>query len=268
MANITLLNQDYANVPDITLPKTGGGTVTFYENGGGGSTLGTKTISENGTYDATDDNLDGYSQVTVQVPAPTLQTKNKSYTPSTSAQTEAVTADNDYDGLEKVNVSVAAIQTETCSVTPSTSAQTLTPSTGKFFSQVNVSAITGMKKVVTGTFTPTQTYNSSGNRKITDTATIGFTPTKFIIEVHNISDANQTQYAILRSSYEKLGNTNFRNTTRYSNTSGSIAVSNNTGAWTTQTNYHLYFNSNNIYIRTASSYILPKDLQYDWIAIE
>ena len=34
---------------------------------GGGGTLGTKTITENGTYNAGDDNLDGYSQVTVNV---------------------------------------------------------------------------------------------------------------------------------------------------------------------------------------------------------
>ena len=41
------------------------------ESGGGGSDLGTKTISENGTYKASDDSLDGYSKVTVNVPAPT-----------------------------------------------------------------------------------------------------------------------------------------------------------------------------------------------------
>ena len=33
--------------------------------GSGGSILGTKTITQNGTYNATDDNLDGYSQVNV-----------------------------------------------------------------------------------------------------------------------------------------------------------------------------------------------------------
>lgn len=37
-------------------------------SGGGGSTLGTKSITANGTYDAADDSLDGYSQVTVSVP--------------------------------------------------------------------------------------------------------------------------------------------------------------------------------------------------------
>lgn len=37
MANITLLGASYTDVPAVTLPQTGGGTVTFYENGGGGS---------------------------------------------------------------------------------------------------------------------------------------------------------------------------------------------------------------------------------------
>ena len=37
-------------------------------SGGGGSTLVTKTITENGTYSASDDSADGYSEVTVNVP--------------------------------------------------------------------------------------------------------------------------------------------------------------------------------------------------------
>lgn len=37
MANVTLWGAVYSNVPALTVPKTGGGTVTFYENGGGGA---------------------------------------------------------------------------------------------------------------------------------------------------------------------------------------------------------------------------------------
>ena len=37
--------------------------------GGGGANLGTKTITANGTYAASDDSLDGYSEVTVNVPS-------------------------------------------------------------------------------------------------------------------------------------------------------------------------------------------------------
>lgn len=35
MANVTLWGASYSDVPAVVLPKTGGGTVTFYENGGG-----------------------------------------------------------------------------------------------------------------------------------------------------------------------------------------------------------------------------------------
>ena len=34
MANITLMGASYTDVPAVDLPKTGGGTVRFYENGG------------------------------------------------------------------------------------------------------------------------------------------------------------------------------------------------------------------------------------------
>lgn len=51
--------------------------VVYVKSGGGGSTLGTKTITANDTYDASDDNLDGYSQVTVNVPASAVDTGTK-----------------------------------------------------------------------------------------------------------------------------------------------------------------------------------------------
>ncbi len=50
MANITLLGASYTDVPAVTLPQTGGGTVTFYENGGGSSVqTANGTISGSGT---------------------------------------------------------------------------------------------------------------------------------------------------------------------------------------------------------------------------
>lgn len=44
--------------------------ISSIQTGGGGSTLITKTITANGTYNASSDNADGYSQVTVTVPQP------------------------------------------------------------------------------------------------------------------------------------------------------------------------------------------------------
>lgn len=54
---------------------------------------------------------DGTTATGTLVPgvAPTLQTKSKTYTPSTSQQTDSITADVGYDGLDEVNVTVNAM---------------------------------------------------------------------------------------------------------------------------------------------------------------
>lgn len=66
--------------------------------------LGMKNIISNGTYTASDEGFQGYSQVKVNVPSgggsPTLQSKTA--TPSETAQT--ITADSGYDGLSSVEV--------------------------------------------------------------------------------------------------------------------------------------------------------------------
>ena len=50
MANITLLGASYTDVPAVDLPQTGGGTVRFYESGGGSSAqTATGTVSGSGS---------------------------------------------------------------------------------------------------------------------------------------------------------------------------------------------------------------------------
>lgn len=75
-------------------------------NAGGGKSadLGTKTITANDTYLATDDGLDGYSEVTVNVPAPAPNLQSK-----IARQNAVVTADTGYDGLSSVDVGVGQI---------------------------------------------------------------------------------------------------------------------------------------------------------------
>lgn len=85
-------------------------------SGGGTTPSGTKEISitENGT---TTEDVTNYASaeinVNVSAPSPTLQTKTVSYTPTTSAQSDTVTADNGYDGLSSVSISVSAMATGT-----------------------------------------------------------------------------------------------------------------------------------------------------------
>lgn len=110
--------------------------------------LQSKTASSNGVVTA-DEEYDGLEKVTVNV-TPYLQ--NKTATPSESAQT--ISADGLYDGLS--SVTVAAIATETKSVSPAASAQEVTPASGKYLKKVTVGAVATETKSVTqnGTYTP------------------------------------------------------------------------------------------------------------------
>ena len=68
---------------------------------------GTISISANGT--GIDVSTYASADVAVTPPSPSLQTKTKSYTPSETAQSETVSADTGYDGLDEVAISVGAI---------------------------------------------------------------------------------------------------------------------------------------------------------------
>lgn len=97
---------------------------------------GTTTITENDTYDVT-----ALAGVVVDV-QPGLQSKTRTYIPiDAGSVTEVITADEDYDGLDQVAVTVEAIPTEQKTVTPTISEQVVTPSAGKYLTSVTVEAM-------------------------------------------------------------------------------------------------------------------------------
>lgn len=72
--------------------------ITLVDVSGGGATLITKNISANGTYNASSDSADGYSQVTVAVPASAVDSGTKNITANGNNQ--------DVVGYAAVNVNV------------------------------------------------------------------------------------------------------------------------------------------------------------------
>lgn len=103
-----------------------------------------------------------------------LQTKTKSYTPSETAQSENVTADTGYDGLEQVSVSVGAVSstyvgsgiTQRSSSDLTASGATITAPAGYYASQAS-------KSVASGTAgTPTATKGSVSNHSISVTPSV------------------------------------------------------------------------------------------------
>lgn len=99
------------------------------------ATLGTKTIDENGVYNASSDELDGYSEVTVDVPQP-------SGAISLTYNANGTYSDVDVENYEKANIQVdvpvPAIQTQEKEVFAQTNQVTVLPDSGKYLSRVIV----------------------------------------------------------------------------------------------------------------------------------
>lgn len=103
--------------------------------------------------------------------APVLQTKSKSYTPSTSQQTEAITADSGYDGLQQVNVTVSAMPSGTAGTPTATKGTVSNHSVSVTPSVTNTTGyITGSTKTGTAV-TVSASELASGNKEITQNGT-------------------------------------------------------------------------------------------------
>ena len=88
------------------------------------STLGTKTIVENGDYDAVDDGLDGYSSVRVEVPESTLITK------TITANGNYPAIDDGADGYSQVTVAVPMDSLRQLSLNMASGSMEILPTSG------------------------------------------------------------------------------------------------------------------------------------------
>ena len=128
-------------------------------------TSGTKTLLTSGNY------CEGDITVTYARPSvtPTLETVTKTYTPSTSAVTDTITASSGYDGIQEVDVTVSAVPTG--SATPASSIS----ATGATVSTSVSNTLTLSKSSVSNTPTVSAGYISSGtagNSRVSLSATV------------------------------------------------------------------------------------------------
>lgn len=156
---------------------------------------GNKSITSNGT----DIDVINYATVSVNVSgggsAPVLQTKTKTYTPSTSQQTEDVVPDSGYDGLSKVSITVNAMAaqslptsaassatsgyTSKATIGRSTSAQyiNIPPGYNSAGAYYVISAVANGSATAPSTISGTSATVSTGTNTLTLTKTISVTPT-------------------------------------------------------------------------------------------
>lgn len=127
-------------------------------SGGGGSTLITKTITANGTYSAEDDDADGYSSVTVNVPTPISNTVTGTFNFDSSKKGTAQEITLNYSGAG-YPIAVMIYPAEGGS-----------NSSGTFYSKVQRYAVAKYfmaKSFLTGS-NATPTYTNSGNNNKSD----------------------------------------------------------------------------------------------------
>lgn len=105
---------------------------------------------------------------------PSLQTKTKTYTPTETAQTETITADSGYDGLDEVDVTVNAISssyvgsgiTQRSSTDLTVSGATVTAPSGYYSASASKSVASGTEG------TPTATKGTVSNHSISVTPSV------------------------------------------------------------------------------------------------
>lgn len=142
---------------------------------------GTKSISANGT----GIDVANYASVDVNVSSgqPNLQSKTKTYTPTTSQQTESVSADSGYDGLDTVSITVNAMPTGTAGTPTATKGSvsnhsvSVTPSVTNTTGYITGSTKTGTAVTVSASelVSGSETKTENGTYDVTNLASITVT---------------------------------------------------------------------------------------------
>lgn len=166
--------------------------------------------------------------------SPTLQTKSKSYTPSETAQSEEVTFDTGYDGLEKVNVSVGAISSSYVgSGIARKSSSDLTASGATVTAPAGYYASNATKSVSSGSATPASSI--SGSSATVSTGTNTLTLSKTVSNTPQVSAGYVSSGTSGNSSVSLTASVTTKGATTYNTSSSDQTIASGTYLTGTQT---------------------------------
>lgn len=161
---------------------------------------GSITINVNGSIDVT-----RYASANVDVPseAPTLQDKTVNITPTTTAQSQTVSADSGYDGLDEVTINTAAVPTGTEGTPTATKgavsnhAVTVTPSVTNTAGYISGGTKTGTAVSVSASelVSGSETKTANGTYDVTNLSEVVVdVPTPPSVEVEPLSVTDNGTY--------------------------------------------------------------------------
>ena len=219
---------------------------------------GTYTVSSSGTADVTN-----YASISVASGGATASATKGTVSNHSVTVTPSVTRTAGYITAGSANgTAVTVSASELVSGSETKTANGTYDVTNLAELVVNVSGGGGSSDVVMGTLTVASNVNTSTSTQITTTSAIGFTPTKFFFWKDS---RTATSNHVHQATFTTIGSYYIRTMTRYS--SNALSTSGNTNNWTTQTAGYLYYNSNTVYFRSSSSYILSSGT-WHWVAVK
>lgn len=139
-------------------------TVTYKGSTLTTATNQTRTLKTSGKY------LEDDVVIVDSTPTTSLQTKSKTYTPTTSQQTDAVTADSGYDGLDSVSITVNAISPQRTSADATVSEDQVTVPNGYYPTAFIKTVASGTAGTPTATKGTVSNHSVSVTPKVTNTA--------------------------------------------------------------------------------------------------
>ena len=119
-----------------------------------------------------------------------------------------------------------------------------------------------------GKYIPEETYAELGNRNIVSINELGFTPSRFILMVSDISTINTMTYTVIKASYESTADNEWhlKMTLRYIGTVGSMTTNLKDTPIETVNSGYINIADGYVCYRTQQGFALPGGVEYTWYA--